>query len=611
LNGARIRVLLALVLLAAGFAAWSGARDAAFLFDDHNDIEGNPRLAQAWPPWSSMAGHSRPLVVWSFALDRARGGLDPRPFHETNLAIHLAAGLLLFFLTDRILRRPPLAPRFGEAAPVLAFGTALLWLLHPLHGSVVAYAVHRYESMMGLFVLLCLALFVRGLDSPRPAPWLAGSAVAAFAAAGSKEVAIALPPIVLLFDRLLGAGSFREAFARRKAFHGAILGSALLVVLLRLRAPAIESIGLRSPLTPWDYLRSQPGVLLRYLRLSLFPHPLSIDYFDWPIARSPGEWLLPGLAVLVVVGLSLLFAFRGSVAAGVVVAAFLVLAPTSSVVPFFGELLAERRMYLPLAAVAALLVTGGWSLLSKRRGRLVAFPLLIGAAALLGLASARRCLDFRDEVGIWRQVVTLRPGNARAWSNLGSAQDRAGDFDGAERSWREAIRLSSRFRIARNNLGAALARRGLDEEAIALFREVIAFDPDDSDAWHNLGLALERRGEWSGSVEAYRRAVRLRPEVVEFRNDLAWLLATVPELPLRAPAEAVELAREVVRVIDPPRPEPVDTLATALAAAGRFDEAIREATRAELIARMAGEESLAKEIAGRRKLFAAGRPFER
>ena len=97
----------------------------------------------------------------SFALDYAVGGLNTLPYHVTNLAIHVLAGLALFGVVRRTLLLPRLRDRFGRASVPLALAVALLWAVHPLQTESVTYIVQRYESMMGLFYLVAVYGLIR------------------------------------------------------------------------------------------------------------------------------------------------------------------------------------------------------------------------------------------------------------------------------------------------------------------------------------------------------------------------------------------------------------------------------------------------------------------
>ena len=112
---------------------------------------------------------TRPVVNLSFALDYAVGGLNTLPYHLTNVAVHLVAGLLLFG------HRPPHAAAAGAARPLRPGGRAAGAGRGPAvdrasaQTQAVTYVVQRYESMMGLFYLL--AVYARDpLRRPRRNP---------------------------------------------------------------------------------------------------------------------------------------------------------------------------------------------------------------------------------------------------------------------------------------------------------------------------------------------------------------------------------------------------------------------------------------------------------
>ena len=104
----------------------------------------------------------RPLLNLSLALNYAAGGLDIRGFHAANLAIHLAAALLLFGILRRTLLLPAMRDRFGAAATPLAPAVAMLWAVHPLQTESVTYIAQRAESLVGFFYLFALYALIRG-----------------------------------------------------------------------------------------------------------------------------------------------------------------------------------------------------------------------------------------------------------------------------------------------------------------------------------------------------------------------------------------------------------------------------------------------------------------
>src|SRR5262249_52984711 len=157
-------------------------------------------------------------------------------FHATNLAIHVAAGLLLYGIVRRTLLLPRLRERWGTRATAVAFAAALLWIVHPIETKAVTYVVQRIESLAGALSLLALysALRVATGGSKR---WFALAVLASASAMGTKETAAAIPIVVLLYDRAFLAGSFREAWKQRGKLHLALASTWLVLAALVLSSP--------------------------------------------------------------------------------------------------------------------------------------------------------------------------------------------------------------------------------------------------------------------------------------------------------------------------------------------------------------------------------------
>ena len=107
---------------------------------------------------------------------------------------------------------------------------------------------------------------------------------------------------MLLYDRVFLAPSFRELWRRRGVLYVGLAATWLMLAgLVVLTTREMTGLGMQE-ITPWDYLKTEAGVLVHYLRLCFWPHPLLIDYFDWPVARSWKDGLVPGVVVLVLAG---------------------------------------------------------------------------------------------------------------------------------------------------------------------------------------------------------------------------------------------------------------------------------------------------------------------
>jgi len=522
------------LLTALAAAAWANSLSAPFIFDDRPAILGNPHIRQLWPlsralsapPRSILGG--RPVPGLTLAINYALGELDVRGYHAFNLALHVLSALILLGIVRRTLAR---SARLVSAARPLALVTAAIWLVHPLQTDAVTYVTQRTELLMGLFYLLTLYAAIRAGEGSWP--WQTASVVSCALGMASKEVMITAPLMVMLYDRVFLYPSLAEARRRRWPLYAGLMATwAVLATLLMLSPPhhllvlipGGHASVLERGMTPWEYLRTQVGVIARYLGLALWPHPLCLDHGLW-VARTAGE-VLPG--ALVVAGLvgGTAWALRRHPGTGFLGAWFLVvLAPTSSVVPVVTEVMAERRMHLPLAAVAVAAVLGGYAAVgalvrSDSRRAALRVSLALAVIATLTALTARRNVDYGSEVSIWSDAAEKRPWNPRAHNNLGNALLRAGDLDGAFAQYAEAIRLEPDYAEAHYNLGNAFLRKGRPTDAAASYAAALRIDPELAPAHYNLGNVQLAEGRFEEAIAHFGEVLRIDPDFEYARTNL-------------------------------------------------------------------------------------------
>jgi tetratricopeptide (TPR) repeat protein len=231
------------------------------------------------------------------------------------------------------------------------------------------------------------------------------------------------------------------------------------------------------------------------------------------------------------------------------------------------------------------------------------------AAAHLELARAL-ARTARSEEAITHYEAALRhQPSAAAHDEVGAELAGLGRTDEAIAHLRIAVRLAPGVASSHYNLGLALALGGKADEAAAEFEDALRREPTFAPAHYQLGLLRAAAGRTTDAVAAYRAALRLRPGWPDVENDLAWLLATAPP-PTRDPVEAMLLAEHASEATGHQDPVFLDTLAIAYAAAGRFGDAIKNAERALALAREAGDEERAAEVAKHLDAFRAGRPVD-
>ena len=591
------------------------------MFDDVPGIVNNPSIQSLWPPARWLAAppastpSGRPILNLSLALNYAMGGLDVTGYHVVSLLVHLAAGLALFGVARRTLLSDRLRANGATAASPLAFAIAIVWIAHPLNTESVTYVVQRGESLAGLFLLLTLYCAIRG--------WTAPAVAACALGMGSKETMVVAPALVALWDH-----TFRLDGARRWRLYAALAATVAIVLLPMVlsetqgRTAVSRLLGqtARAPgddWTPWSYLWTQAGVIVRYVMLAFKPWPLAFDYYDWRPARSPLDVLPQALLLVTLLAAAIAAIVRRNPLGFVGAWFFLTLAPTSSLLPIPTEIAAEHRMYVPLAAIVALTIVAMFLALrafafrepaGPRPGRYVACGAIVMA---LGLAWATRDRnrDYVSAAALWGDTVEKRPGNARARINYGIELMGAGQYAQAEAQMRAALPLEMDPETraqAHLQLGSALSAQGRIDEGLRSIERALQIDPAMQDADAILGQAYAEQGKDALAVRHFLRAIDHRPDLPLLLTRAAWLLATSRDPAVRDGARAAVLAERAIALTSSQDPVAYENAAAAYAELGRRADAVTAIDRALGLARAKGDTQSSAQYERLRAFYAAG-----
>ncbi|MEZ6066725.1 MAG: tetratricopeptide repeat protein [Planctomycetaceae bacterium] len=569
--------VVARLLLLIGFTSitYAASFEGAFHFDDYGTLHFNRAIRRLWP-LDDYLTNSRPIAQWTFAVNYALHELQPFGYHVVNLAIHVTCGTFLFGLvlsTHRLM--------FGGAAEErglnLATLVAAIWLVHPLATQAVTYICQRYESLAALGYLGVLWLLSRAMVTGRVWRFLPGVLLLSWVGFLSKETMATAPLAAWLYDWVFS----RHAATRirsRWPLYLAMLSPLVWFApsVWRWVGPGAQSgamgFGFKGA-TPWEYLRSQPEVLLHYLRLAVCPDRLCFDY-GWMVQHDPWRIYGPGLVIVTLLLSGLWLLWRRRPLGWLIVTFFLILAPTSSIVPI-ADLAVEHRMYLPLAAVVCGVALGAarlagsttWGRWQPTCGSILTL-VAVATVPLLMWRTHLRNLDYTSGVRLWEQTLAARPDNARAHLFFGMELHDAGRFAEAIPAFQETLRLRrlnltgeaylglgfcafetrdwanaeqflraaitnkqrvggawADFTIARahNGLGGVYHEQRRIPESLVEFQQ--AADLGLPDARYNAADAAERLGRYDEAMAGYELLLEEQPQFTRAARRLAWLLA--------------------------------------------------------------------------------------
>lgn len=345
-----------LLILAAVSLSYFNAVSNGFALDDVPLVQKNP-LVMDWRNtpavfaseyWASTGGDSgglyRPLTIFSYLVEHSIAGLDPTLYHLDNIGLHFLCCLLVFIIARRVTGNEP--------GSLIA---ALLFAVHPAHVEAVANISGRSELLASLFTLLGLHTF---MNPPKRVPWYIISPFLLMLGLLSKETAVVLPVLILVyllaFERD-GRGKDIRRITASLAPYVVITAAFILLRFYILGADAYPKDTGQVLVNTKGYWRMLVmfKVFLKYMQLSFFPVDLHAHYM-----------LRPPNSILSVTGV-LFLGIVGSFAAAspwliknkpihfFAVWFVITLLPVSNIIPV-GILMSERALYLPLVSFCVL-----------------------------------------------------------------------------------------------------------------------------------------------------------------------------------------------------------------------------------------------------------------
>ena len=401
-------------------------------------------------------------------------------FHLTNVLLHVAGGVLLYFLLRRLFASLGLLTLGKIDNSLVAFAAALIWTVHPVHSAAVDYISGRADSLAFVFACGSWLLFLkaRELKSRRFEIVLyicAGAS--ALLALCSRESACIWFPLFILFVLLFG-----RSFSRQTKCLIVIACVAILAIYGGLRqlpgqrANSGPSMGWSGPVRAVLMLRA----LGDYGRLMVFPSNLHMERtvfnpgaFQNEKARQDLielEYL--SIAGLIVIALMSLLAFRRGQAQRLRIfgAAWFVLAflPISNLVDL-NATVAEHWLYLP--SVGFLMFLAGCAIELPLRSRHITVVFASIAVVALCVRSFNRSSDWVDPETFYSRTAAAGGTGCRVGLNLGQIYANRGDYEKAEKIFRNILKIQPDYTIARNNLADTLAHQGKSQEAEKLLVE--------------------------------------------------------------------------------------------------------------------------------------------
>ncbi|NOT83833.1 MAG: tetratricopeptide repeat protein [Methylococcaceae bacterium] len=437
LSGSTVKFFLLLLLLALISFSYQPALNGPFVFDDQVNILENPAVILPDLSFASLKNAllsnesgalKRVLPALSFGLNhyQAQGFNNTFIFKLTNLSIHLLNALLVFSLMLQLapkLFKPSQISLTEKQTLLLAFFIALLWAIHPLQVSTVAYIVQRMTSMATGFVLLGLNGYVWArnrleLNKRFALPWLIFALVLG---TGLGLLCKENAALLVLYTATIEFCFYTQQGKERKmlSVYALLLGIPLLLAAYLILSGKFDfSAGFYAkPFTLEQRLLTEARVLWFYVQMLLFPdiRVMGLFHDDLPLSKS---WLEPITTLFSIIawGIMLILAWwckRKQPVVSFAIIWFLVgQSMESTIWPL--EIVYEHRNYLPSLGIIMLFVvtitTGTLSLWQRPSNTLViAYTLLSISSLILIALTYQRASYWQSEASLFKSLATHHP----------------------------------------------------------------------------------------------------------------------------------------------------------------------------------------------------------
>jgi len=554
-------------------------------YDDQRYVVQNPWVTNGLTPggikWAFTHVHAsnwHPLTTISHMLDCQIYGLQPWGHHLTNILLHAAAAILLFFALRKLT---------GDLWPSLL--VAAVFAVHPLRVESVAWVSERKDVLSGVFFMLTLWAYARYVRGNGAASFWYVTVVVFFALGlMCKPTLVTLPFVLLLLDSWplgrnqpsssRGGGITRKTWLRLivEKLPLFVLSAASCVATLLAQQEALDA-SLKPPLM--ERVGNALVSYAMYLAQMIWPARLAVLY-PYPEGNLKVAQVI--LALLLLLSISAgVFVWRGKYP-------FLLtgwfwylgmLVPMIGIVQVGSQVRADRYTYLPQIGLYILVAWSAMELFQQwRRSRVI-----LAAAALLIITalitrSYFQTSYWQDTETLWEHATATTSNNYIATNNLAQVLFQSGRFDEAIAECQKALKIKPDLAAAHNNLGVALIRskqgggtalrqKSIDE-AIGHYRAALQIKPDFMQARSNLGNALLQKGQVDEAIAQFQKALEVDAQYAEAEFSLGKAFWQKREV-----NEAIAHYQKAVE-ISPDYAEARYSLGNSFVAEGKYSEAI-------------------------------------
>ncbi|HOY32133.1 MAG TPA: tetratricopeptide repeat protein [Bacteroidales bacterium] len=484
-----------------------------------------------------------PLTLLSLAIDFSRAGInsatgmpDPYPFHQTNIILHILNTLLAFLLIFKLSGRKIF----------VAFFTAFLFAVHPVHVESVAWISERKDVLYAFFFLISLLFYLRYAENNEALAY--GLSLLFFILSLlSKPAAAPAGLILFLMDYYRGRiklPGFRvsehlKLIVEKLPFI--LFGLAILLLTFNIQQKSDTVADFRFFSVPQRIFISFYGFYM-YLQKLLIPINLSA-FYPYPIKDIhdgiPVSFYITFIMSLLILALTFISVKKTRVVFFGILFYLFMLLPVLQFVSVGSSIISERYTYVPYIGIFFMAGMGLHHLWNSRKKIMhkLHIPLIIIIVAYLTvmavLAESRTHVWHNSET-LWTNVLEQFPDLPAAYKNRGNYYaSEANQADKALSDYEKFLKLDSTDASAYSNLGNIYSMKEEYQKAISVYSKSVFLDSISQkpplttsysfNNYSNRGFSYLKTGRYVQALKDYSLLLQRFPddEKLHFNRGLA------------------------------------------------------------------------------------------
>lgn len=513
----------------------------------------------------------RPLVRTTFAIEMDLTGINPGISHAINVILYLLMILILFKVLKRLFRG------YNIFFPFLI---TIIFIAHPVHTEIVASLKNRDEILAFGFALLALDYFLKFIDfkKQRFLIWGVFFYLLAFLSKASVFAFLLVIPLIFYFFTNI---KLKNIIILALAFIGMALFAAFFpkVILPDMSRP-IEMV--ENPLafntSLWDHLGTGLYIILYYLRLLFYPHPL-VFYYGYnmvPVVSLGNIWVILSLVIYSGMFVYAIMRIKSKNALSFAILLYMVtIAMYSNILVPIPGIIAERFLLIPslgfsiaIVYLLFLLFRANLKGSPKFNTRMAGVSLIVLIILIpYAIKTYSRNIDWRTNFSLYKADLPYLENSVKAHDFYAEQLMRQVNeelkkpvdvtkflrptINEAIMHWEKAVEILPSHYSSWTNLGIIYSRIYKEhDDAILCFEEALKYKPDHGKALFNLGQALEAKGQLEDAILRYEECIKYSDDAINPRSRLSNVYFMTGNY-----RKAIELNEEIMQ-IDPDEPLP-------------------------------------------------------